>query len=463
MERKTLDSYIAELRGKTIAVIGAGVSNTPLAERLLAAGCDVTICDKRTMQQLGETGENLKRLGARFSLGEDYLSDLTQDVLFRTPGLHPFVPELVAAKARGAVVTSEMEAFFELCPCRIIAVTGSDGKTTTTTIISELLKAEGCTVHLGGNIGRPLLCDVDGIRPEDFAVLELSSFQLHSMSCRPNAAVITNVSPNHLDVHPSYEDYQQSKKNIFIRQTEEDLLVLNADNGITRAFADEARAEICFFSRLEEQKNGAFVKDGAIWLAENGACRRLMPTEDIRLPGVHNIENYLAAFCAVRGLVSDETCRRVAQSFGGVEHRLEHVRQLRGVEYINDSIASSPSRTIAGLRSFDRKVILIAGGHDKHIPFDSLGDEICLRVKKLFLCGETAQAIKDAVERSVHYDSKALPIAVTHDYKETVSAAAAAAAEGDVVLLSPACSSFDNFKNFVERGNTFKNLVNELE
>lgn len=463
MERKTLASYIAELKGKTIAVIGAGVSNTPLAERLLAAGCDVTICDKRTMQQLGETGENLKRLGARFSLGESYLSDLTQDVIFRTPGLHPFTPELVAARARGAAVTSEMEAFFELCPCRIIAVTGSDGKTTTTTIISELLKAEGYTVHLGGNIGNPLLCCVDEIQPADFAVLELSSFQLHSMSCRPNVAVITNVSPNHLDVHPSYEDYQQSKKNIFVRQTEEELLVLNADNVITRAFADEARAEICRFSRLEEQNNGAFVKDGAIWLADRGICRQLMLTEDIRLPGVHNIENYLAAFCAVRGLVSDGVCRKVAKSFGGVEHRLEHVRQLRGVEYINDSIASSPSRTIAGLRSFDRKVILIAGGHDKHIPFDSLGDEICLRVKKLFLCGETAQAIKDAVERSPHYDAKALPISVTHDYKETVSAAAAEAAEGDVVLLSPACSSFDNFKNFVERGNTFKNLVNELE
>lgn len=463
MERKTLDSYIAALRGKTIAVVGAGVSNTPLAEKLLEGGCDVTVCDKRTMEQLGETGERLKKLGAHFSLGESYLSNLTQDVLFRTPGLHPFVPELVAAKERGAVVTSEMEAFFELCPCRIIAVTGSDGKTTTTTVISELLKAEGYTVHLGGNIGRPLLCDVDTMKPTDFAVLELSSFQLHSMKCRPDVAVITNVSPNHLDVHPSYEDYQESKKNVFVRQGPDDRLVLNADNAITRCFASEAKSRVSFFSREEEVENGAFAKDGVICIAEDGKLRELMPTADIRIPGVHNVENYLAAFCATRGLVSDETRRQVAMSFGGVEHRLEHVRFLRGVEYINDSIASSPTRTIAGLRSFDKKVILIAGGHDKHIPFDELGDEICLRVKKLFLCGETAEAIKAAVLKSKYYDPVKLPVIVTQNYKETVDAASSAAEEGDVVLLSPACSSFDNFKNFVERGNTFKNLINELE
>ena len=463
MERKTLDSYIAALRGKTIAVVGAGVSNTPLAERLLEGGCDVTVCDKRTMEQLGETGQRLKKLGARFSLGDGYLSDLTQDVLFRTPGLHPFVPELIAAKERGAVVTSEMEAFFELCPCRIIAVTGSDGKTTTTTVISELLKAEGYTVHLGGNIGRPLLCDVDTMKPTDIAVLELSSFQLHSMKCRPDVAVITNISPNHLDVHPSYEDYQESKKNIFVRQGPDDLLVLNADNAITRRFAAEVKSRVSFFSRKEEPENGAFASNGMIYIAEDGHRRELMPAADIRIPGVHNVENYLAAFCATHGLVSDETCRKVAMSFGGVEHRLEHVRCLHGVEYINDSIASSPTRTIAGLRSFDKKVILIAGGHDKHIPFDELGDEICLRVKKLFLCGETAEAIKTAVLGSKYYDPEKLPVVVTENYKETVSAAADAAEEGDVVLLSPACSSFDNFKNFVERGNTFKNLVNELE
>ncbi len=463
LERKTLNSYITALSGKSIAVIGAGVSNTPLAEKLLENGCDVTVCDKRKMEELGEAGEKLSSLGAKFSLGEGYLSNLYQDVLFRTPGLHPFVPELVAAKERGAVVTSEMEAFFELCPCRIIAVTGSDGKTTTTTVISELLKAEGYTVHLGGNIGKPLLCDVDSMKPSDFAVLELSSFQLHSMKCRPDVAVITNVSPNHLDVHPSYEDYQKSKKNVFTRQGPDDLLVLNADNGITSGFASEAKSKISLFSRRETVENGAFAKDGAIYIADDGKVRELMPASDIRIPGVHNIENYLAAFSATRGLVSDDTRRRVAMDFGGVEHRLELVRTLRGVDYINDSIASSPTRTIAGLRSFDKKVILIAGGHDKHIPFDELGDEICLRVKKLFLCGETAEAIKAAVLKSKYYDPAVLPVVVTKNYRETVAAASAGAAEGDVVLLSPACSSFDNFRNFVERGNTFKKLVNELE
>lgn len=463
MARKTLDSYINSLRGKRIAIVGAGVSNTPLAEKLLEGGCYVTVCDRRTMEELGGTGKTLEKLGAKFSLGDGYLSGLDQDVIFRTPGLHPFVPELVAAKRRGALVTSEMEVFFELCPCRIVAVTGSDGKTTTTTIISRLLEEEGYAVHLGGNIGSPLLCGVDRMRDTDFAVLELSSFQLHSMRCHPDVAVITNVSPNHLDVHPSFEDYVDSKKNIFALQTQEDVLVLNADNDITLGFARQAKSRVSLFSRRTQPSNGAFAKDGDIYISDDGQVRWLMKSSDIRIPGVHNVENYLAAFCATQGLVSDETRKRVAMQFDGVEHRLELIRTLRGVRYINDSIASSPTRTIAGLRSFDRKVILIAGGHDKHIPFDELGDEICRRVKALFLCGETAGAIKAAVTGSDLYRPEELPITVTQDYAETLEKAAALAQKGDIVLLSPACSSFDRFRNFVERGNTFRKLVNELE
>jgi UDP-N-acetylmuramoylalanine--D-glutamate ligase len=464
MKNKTLEIYINELRGKSIAIVGAGVSNMPLAERLLRDGLDVTVCDKRTMQELGEAGETLKSLGAKFDLGEGYLDNLNEDVIFRTPGLHPFVPQLIAAQQRGARVTSEMEAFFEVCPCRIIAVTGSDGKTTTTTVIGELLKAEGYTVHLGGNIGHPLLTEADSMGENDFAVLELSSFQLHSMVCHPNVAVVTNVAPNHLDVHPSYEDYQQSKKSIFTRQEKGDRVVLNADNAITRAFADEAKGEVMLFSRRERTENGAYAENGVIYLAENGKTRELMKTADILIPGEHNVENYLAAFCATQGLVSDDTRIKVAKTFGGVEHRLERVRVLRGVTYINDSIASSPSRTIAGLRSFNNtKPILIVGGHDKHIPFDELGHEICARVKALVICGETAEAIKSAVVGAPEYDEKALPVAVYDDFREAVLAASGLAAEGDTVLLSPACSSFDKFKNFVERGNTFKKIVNELE
>ena len=460
----TLDSYIDSLRGKRVAVVGLGVSNKPLLRLLLDHGVETTVRDRRNREKFGEEdAASLKSRGCGLILGDDYLSELTEDVIFRTPGLHPFTPELSAAKERGAVLTSEMEAFFALCPCRVIAVTGSDGKTTTTTVISELLKAAGYTVHLGGNIGTPLLDRVTEMKSTDWAVLELSSFQLHSMSCRPDIAVVTNVSPNHLDIHPSYEDYQAAKKQIFLRQRREDVLVLNADNAITRAFSEEAPGRVRFFSRQTEPENGVFLKDGVIYRSGNGQREPLMDAEEIRIPGLHNVENYMAAFAATEGLVPDECCRRVAWEFPGVAHRLEMIRTLHGVTYCNDSIASSPTRTMAGLRALRQKPILIAGGYDKHIPFDELGDEICLRVKELFLTGFTADKIYAAVTASRHYDPEKLPIRRIGDFREAVLSASAAAGEGDMVLLSPACASFDHFKNFEERGDTFRRIVMELE
>ncbi len=459
----TLDSYIDSLLGRRVAVIGIGVSNRPLLKLLLSHGVDTVARDKRTREQLGETADELEAAGCRLRLGPDYLEGLTEDVIFRTPGLHPFTKQLQEAKERGAAVTSEMEAFFRLCPCRIIAVTGSDGKTTTTTVISELLKAAGCRVFLGGNIGTPLLDRVPEMEVGDWAVLELSSFQLHSMDCRPDVAVVTNISPNHLDIHPSYEDYQTAKKRIFLRQGPDDLLVLNADNDITRSFAKEAPGRVRLFSRREKPENGVFCRDGVIYRSRNGEETRLMDAKEIRIPGLHNVENYMAAFAATEGLVSDECCRRVAAEFPGVAHRLEMIRTLRDVTYCNDSIASSPSRTIAGLRALDRKPILIAGGYDKHIPFDALGDEICLRVKELFLTGFTADKIYAAVTGSAYYDPAALPIHRIGDFRQTVLAASKAAEKGDIVLLSPACASFDRFKNFEERGNAFRSIVMELE
>ena len=460
----TLDSYIDGLKGKSIAVVGVGVSNRPLIGLLLDHGCSVCARDKRTREALGEeTAAALEKAGCRLRLGEDYLGELTEDVIFRTPGLHPFTPALAAAKERGAVLTSEMEAFFAVCPCPVIAVTGSDGKTTTTTIISELLKVEGYTVHLGGNIGTPLLDRVPEMKPADRVVLELSSFQLHSMDCRPGVAVITNVSPNHLDVHPSYEDYQEAKKQIFRAQGAGDAVVLNADNAITRAMADEAPGEVRLFSRRERVSNGCYFANDAIWRAGEGEDVKIVDAADILLPGLHNVENYMAAFAAVRGLVSDETCRRVAGSFRGVAHRLEMLRTLRGVTYCNDSIASSPTRTIAGLLALKQKPILIAGGYDKHIPFDKLGGEICRHVKELFLTGFTADKIAAAVFASPDYDPDKLQVHRVDDFREAVLAAAAAAEEGDLVLLSPACASFDKFKNFEERGNFFRSIVMEME
>jgi len=452
----TLDTYMDALSGKTIGVVGIGVSNLPLLRLLAKRGADVTACDRSTAEELGETYRELSTAGVKFRLGEHYLDILDFDVVFRTPGIHP--NKLLDAVRPDTVITSEMEAFFTVCPCRTIAVTGSDGKTTTSTIISRLLETEGFRVHLGGNIGKPLLCDVPDFRPEDVAVLELSSFQLHSMHCRPDVAVITNLSPNHLDVHPSFEDYANAKKNVFLSQNGDCRLVLNLDNAYTAACAEEAAAEIMWFSRQQTVEKGFSFHDGAIWRERE----HFIDASDILLPGLHNIENYMAAFAATDGMVSKETCSRVAKTFGGVAHRIELIRTLRGVRYYNDSIASSPTRTVAGLRSFRQKVILIAGGHDKNVPFDELAEEIVKSVKALYLVGETAEKIRDAVIAAPGYDADNLPVLVMEDFRETILAASRCAQEGDVVILSPGCSSFDRFRNFAERGNAFRAVVEEL-
>ena len=455
----TLRAYLDSLKNKSVAVIGIGVSNTPLLRLLLKEGIDVTACDKREADALGSLGQELSASGCKLQLGENYLKGLSQDVIFRTPGLRPDVPELLAAQEKGSVLTSEMEVFFEVCPCTMIAVTGSDGKTTTTTIISELLKAAGKTVHVGGNIGHPLLCEADGMQQNDFAVLELSSFQLMTMTHSPHIAVVTNLAPNHLDMHRDMAEYVAAKENIFRHQTAGDIAVFNLDNDITREQSSRAVGEVRYFSRKAEPVDGVFLRGNAILCRKNNQERQIMTTEDIRLPGVHNIENYMAAIAAVDGLVPDEVIREFARNFGGVEHRIELVRTYHGARFYNDSIASSPSRTIAGLRSFKEKVILIAGGYDKHIPFDVLGPEIVEHVKALVLCGATAGKIRQAVEQAAGYAPGKPEILEVAPFQNAVEAARDLAEEGDVVTLSPACAAFDQFKNFAERGKTFKEIV----
>ena len=456
----TLRDYIESLRHKTVAVIGIGVSNAPLLELLLAEGIRVTACDKRSREQMGEQAEHLEQLGCELHLGADYLKDLDADVIFRTPGLRPDVPEIAACVDRGAVLTSEMEVFFEVCPCTIIAVTGSDGKTTTTTIIAELLKAAGKRVWVGGNIGHPLLCEADGMLATDYAVLELSSFQLMTMKHSPHIAVVTNLAPNHLDVHRDMAEYVAAKENIFRHQSGEDVAVFNADNDITAEQSRRAPGRARLFSRQDEVADGVFLRGEDIVCRSGGHERVVMTTGDIKIPGVHNVENYMAAIAAVDGLVPDEVIRRFAREFGGVEHRIELVRTYRGVRYYNDSIASSPSRTIAGLRSFHEKVILIAGGYDKHIPFDVLGPEIVEHVKLLVLCGATADKIRAAVENAPGYEPGKPEIRDVTPFTAAVEAARDRAQPGDVVTLSPACAAFDQFKSFAERGKFFKSIVN---
>ncbi len=448
------DVYFDSLKDKKIVVLGLGVSNRPLVRLLLEYGCRVIGCDRTPREKLDGEVLDLEKAGCTLQVGDGYLDDLQADIVFRTPGMHPANPALEQLRQQGAQITSEMEVFFALCPCTILAVTGSDGKTTTTTLIAEMLKASGKTVWLGGNIGTPLLPLCRQMEKNDFAVVELSSFQLMDMTHSPHVAVVTNLAPNHLDVHKDMEEYVQAKKNLFAFQTKTDRLVLNQDNEITNSFTGNGKtvkfsrqgvADVCL-------KDGVIVRGGT----------PVVNTADILLPGVHNVENYMAAILAVEGFVEDDVIRHVARNFGGVEHRIELVRIKDGVKFYNDSIASSPSRTIAGLNSFPQKVLLIAGGYDKQIPFDVLGPYICRSVKTLFLNGATGTKIREAVEKCPDYQPGAPEIVDCGDFTTAVMAAVKAAQEGDVVLMSPACAAFDQFKNFMERGAYFKKLIKEL-
>ena len=454
--KSSLEQYFTALQGKRIAVLGLGVSNRPLVKLMLRYGCTVVGCDRTPREKLDAQVLELESLGCTLKLGDTYLDDLQADLVFRTPGMHPGNPALVALREKGAKVTSEMEVFFSLCPCTTIAVTGSDGKTTTTTLISEMLKAAGKTVWLGGNIGTPLLSLVDEMEEDHFAVVELSSFQLMDMTHSAHISVVTNLAPNHLDVHKDMDEYVDAKKNIFKFQGKEDKLILNLDNAITASFTGNGSTR--WFSRLGKTDNGICM-DGD-FLCRDGV--KILDKKTIAIPGEHNVENYMAAILAVEGLVDDETIRHVAESFGGVEHRIELVRIKDGVRYYNDSIASSPSRTIAGLKSFTQKVCLIAGGYDKHIPYDVLGPYICRGVKRLYLGGATGNLIRQAVENCPEYDPETLKIVDCGDFTSAVMAAAKDAKSGDIVLMSPASAAFDQFKNFMERGKYFKKLVKEL-
>ncbi len=453
--------YKKSIKNKKISVIGVGVSNVPLIKFLLDAGAVVTAHDKKTTTQLGEVYDDLKKAGAEFVLGDEYLKNIPVDteIIFKTPGIRPDVPELLAAVARGAVLTSEMELFFKLCPCRIIAVTGSDGKTTTTSLIGEMLKKEGYNCYIGGNIGKPLIGEVERMTESDMAVVELSSFQLFSMKKSADVAVVTNVTPNHLDWHKDFKEYVEAKKSIFSNKSD-CRVILNFDNEITRSFAEETK-NYMYFSRQSAVDHGLLLKDGNIVMADFGNEKIFISADDIKIPGVHNIENYMAAIGAVYPFVSARTIEYVAKNFGGVPHRIEFVRELDGVKYYNDSIASSPARTSAGLNSFDKKVILIAGGYDKKIPFDDLGYLINEKVKELILIGVTSEKIEAAVRNASNH--KDLKIHRETDFENAVNTSRSVATSGDIVILSPACASFDLFKNFEVRGNTFKEIVNSWE
>ena len=452
------NDYLTALAGKRIAVCGIGKNNLPVIRQLLGYGARVTACDRRSRAELGGTADELAAAGVTLKLGDGYLAELDADLILRTPGMKPYLPEFEDARRRGIPVTSEMELFFDLCPAPVYAVTGSDGKTTTTTVIAGLLERAGKRVFLGGNIGRPLLPLVTEITAEDVAVVELSSFQLTRMQKRPAVAVVTNIAPNHLDWHTDMAEYVEAKHNLIAFQTAADRTVLNADNAYTAAFADGAPGHVRLFSRRGAVADGAFLRDGVLCLTDGGSVTPVLPADEIRIPGVHNIENYLAAFAAVEGVVPPAVMADYARTFAGVPHRCELVRTLDGVRYYNDSIGSSPSRTIAGLRAFDRRVILIAGGYDKHIPYAPLGEIAPQTVRLAILLGATA----DKIEAAIRDNDQTLPILRVKDLPEAVAAARRAARDGDIVFFSPASASFDMYRNFEERGEHFRALVQAL-
>ncbi|MBO5734273.1 MAG: UDP-N-acetylmuramoyl-L-alanine--D-glutamate ligase [Clostridia bacterium] len=440
------------IKGKNVSVIGIGISNRPLISYLVSLGAKVCAYDKKTEKQLGDIANELKALGVTLVLGDNYMDNLSGDVIFKTPGMRCDHPAIVKAREQGSIITSEMEVFFEICPANIIAVTGSDGKTTTTTLIYTMLSEAGYNTYVGGNIGTPLMTKAEEMKNSDYVVLELSSFQLHTMKKSPHIAVITNITPNHLDWHTDYAEYIDAKKNIMLYQSTTDILVANIGNEEARKIGEQARGEWRSFSSKQ---------DALVHLKGDFICygdEEILNKKDIKIPGNHNVENYMTAIAAVHDLVDKNVINKVARDFGGVPHRIELVRELDGVRYYNSSIDSSPNRTANTLNTFKEPVVLIAGGKDKGIPYDEVGAPVKEHVKTLILIGATSKVIDEAVKKS----GAIIPTFFVNTYEEAVAKAKESADCGDVVLLSSASTSFDMFNNFEERGNLFKELVNKL-
>ena len=452
-EFKEFKSFI---NGKNVAVVGIGVSNIPLINFLVKLGAEVTAFDMKEENELGKIASEFKSKGVKLELGKGYLEKLTGfEVVFKTPSMRIDCEALVRAKNEGAYITSEMEEFVKYCKGKIYGETGSDGKTTTTTIISKLLEAQGYKTWVGGNIGTPLF-SIEEINADDMVVLELSSFQLMTMDSPIDVAVVTNLAPNHLDMHKDMQEYIDAKKNIFLYQNEDNVLVLNRENEITYGF--EAKGHVREFSSKRVITNGSYYKDGTLYLEGKEVCKK----NDIVIKGMHNVENYLAAFIATKDDVEIETMKKVAETFAGVEHRCELVREIDGVKYYNDSIASSPTRTLAGLFAFEKKVILIAGGYDKHIPFEPLAEQGYPFIKEIILMGDTRYLIKEAFDKLKDEKGIEVPSIMVNSLEEAVIKAKEIAKEGDIITLSPACASFDMFPNFAVRGNKFKEIVNNI-
>ena len=456
-----LEEFNKFVEGKRVAIIGLGVSNIPLIDYFYKYNAKVSVFDNREADKIDtEIFEKLEKYNFDYYLGADNLSNLKGfDIIFRSPSAMPFIPEIRKEVERGAILTTEIEMVLNLTPGTVIGITGSDGKTTTTSLIYEIVKEAGYSCYLGGNIGTPLFTEIENMKPEDIIVLELSSFQLMDMEKSPKISVVTNVTPNHLNVHSSYEEYIDAKANLFKYQNEDGIVVLNNDNEITKGFSKDTNGKSILFSSKSKLQDGYIYDDGMIKYCEDGVRRHIVSTKEIALRGIHNYENICAALAATKSLVDEETQVRAIKKFKGVEHRIELVRELNGVKWYNDSIGTSPTRTIAGLNSFEENIILIAGGYDKNLDYTPIGKPIVDNVGTLILMGATADKIEKAVQDVLAKEGKVMPIYRCDTLEQTVNLANEKAKMGDVVLFSPASASFDLFKNFAERGEKFKELV----
>lgn len=450
-----------EIKGKKVSVIGMGVSNIPAIKYLHGLGANIIGRDKK--EKIPEELKDLDNI--EFVLGDNYLSNLKDsDYIFRSPGVKPSTPEIVDAVKSGVILTSEIETLIHLTDATVIAITGSDGKTTSTTLTSLFLKEAGKKVYVGGNIGTPLLDKVEEITKEDYVVLELSSFQLMTMKEKIDRAAITNVSPNHLDYHKDYEEYIDAKANVFKCQDESGILVLNADNEFTSRYEKQAKGKIRKFSLEKEVECGVYYSNGEIISKVNDKAEKIIDAKDIKIVGMHNVANVCTAASLVIDICGKDAIKKVAMSFGGVEHRMELVREVNGVKWYNDSIASSPTRTIAGLKAFKQKIVLIAGGYDKHIPYDVMGPYLMDKVKLMILVGTTSPKIKEAAQKeATKRGTDLMPIVEFNNLKDAVKYAKEHTETGDIVAMSPASASFDLYDNFMIRGNYFKKLVNEIK
>lgn len=455
-----------EIKGKKVAIIGMGVSNIPLLDYFYNLKCHISVFDNREIDNLDDIAiSKMKKLEIKGYFGKDNLKYLNEfDYIFRSPSAMPYTNEFQREIRNGAILTSEIEKVIELSPSHIIGVTGSDGKTTTTSLIYEIIKNSKHKCFLGGNIGIPLFDKIKDMKPNDYVILELSSFQLAGMKISPEIAVVTNISPNHLNVHKDYKDYIDCKKNIFIHQDNDGLLITNKDNQITKDFENDARGKVIFFSHKEKLENGVIFdeNDKFIKLCKNGIETNLINKKDMKLRGEHNCENVCTAIATTMGITDINNIINTIKNFSGVEHRLEFVKEINDVKWYNDSIGTSPTRTIAGLNSFDEKIVLIAGGYDKHLDYEPIAKPIINSCSKLILMGQTAEKIKNSVKKELKNESKKLEIIECKTLEEAVQRANIVAQKGEIVLFSPASASFDLFKNFEVRGNRFKELVNNL-